>query len=81
MLHSAYRIVGSFCLMLMSALSESDMEDLKLKFERAKNSPVRDEEILSDLRRVSSMLNSSKVTAGRWNYPGSAICRNWNSRE
>lgn len=38
------------------------MEDLKLKLERAKNSPVSDEEILSDLRYVSSMLNSSKVT-------------------
>jgi 5-methylcytosine-specific restriction endonuclease McrA len=38
------------------------MEELKFKLERAKNTPVSDEEILSDLRRVSSMLNSSKVT-------------------
>ncbi|MEY4704536.1 MAG: hypothetical protein RL042_732 [Nitrospirota bacterium] len=38
------------------------MEDLKFKLERAKNTPVSDEEILNDLKRVSSMLNSSKVT-------------------
>ena len=38
------------------------MEDLKFKLERTKNTPVSDKEILSDLRRVSSMLNSSKVT-------------------
>jgi len=38
------------------------MEDLKFKLEKAKNSPVSDEEILSDLRRVSDLLNSSKVT-------------------
>jgi len=42
--------------------SESNMEDLKFKLERAKNTPVSDEEILSDLRRVSCALNSSKVT-------------------
>ena len=44
------------------ALSESGMEDLKFKLERAKNSPVSDEEILNDLRRVAGVLNSSKVT-------------------
>jgi len=44
------------------ARSESDMEDSKFKLERAKNTPVSDEEILSDLRRVYGALNSSKVT-------------------
>jgi len=44
------------------ARTESGMEDLKFKLERAKNAPVSDEEILSDLKRVSIMLNSSKVT-------------------
>lgn len=44
------------------ALSKHDMENLKFKLERAKNAPVSDEEILSDLRRVSGMLYSSKVT-------------------
>jgi len=38
------------------------MEELKFELERAKNAPVSDEEILCDLRRVSSLLNSSKVT-------------------
>jgi 5-methylcytosine-specific restriction endonuclease McrA len=38
------------------------MEDLKFKLERAKNTPVSDEEILSDLKRVSCVMNSSKVT-------------------
>ncbi len=38
------------------------MEELKFKLEKAKNSPVSDEEILNDLRRVSGLLNSSKVT-------------------
>ena len=35
------------------------MEALKFELERAKNTSVSDEEILSDLRRVSSMLKSS----------------------
>lgn len=38
------------------------MEELKFKLERAKNTPVSDEEILSDLRRGSGILNSSKIT-------------------
>lgn len=38
------------------------MEDLKFKLERAKNTPVSDEEILNDLRRVAGAINSSKVT-------------------
>lgn len=50
------------------------MEDPKFKLERAKNTPVSDEEILSDLRRVSDVLNIAKITQklygehGRYDY-------------
>lgn len=38
------------------------MDELKFKLERPKNSPLSDEEILDDLKRVANKLNSSKVT-------------------
>jgi len=42
--------------------SEIDMEDSKFKLERAKDTPVSDEKILRDLRRVSDVLNTAKIT-------------------
>lgn len=41
---------------------ERDMAESKFKLEKAKNSPVSDDEILNDLKRVSVVLNTTKVT-------------------
>lgn len=60
----------------MLAHSENNMEELKFKLERAKNTPVSDEEILSDLRRVSGILNSSKVTQKLYGEHGQYDCSN-----
>ncbi len=38
------------------------MEDSKFKLVKAKNTPVSNEEILSDMRRVSNTLNTTKIT-------------------
>lgn len=53
-----------------------NIEKLKFKLERAKNLPVSDEEIISDLKRVSSILQSSKVTQKLYGEHGKYDCSN-----